>query len=146
MILENLQSQDPRGTGRETISATRLQTPLSAKAPSDVQETQRVSAPAASHSPSKAHRDAQQRYLSAKTRVFCFQAKAQQSRTIQGSGRSHLQPTTSPRMTKHAPRCENVTSRHPCWSGTVMGHQKRGTANKTKDKKSEKQTRKDNPV
>lgn len=106
----------------ETVSATGLQNPQSAHAHSEVQETHDASPSSASLGPSRAHSALWQRYLSAH-----IQAKSQQSRTIQGTGRGSLQQNTSSRMAKHAPwkRFENVTSGHPCWRGTVIGHQKR---------------------
>ncbi|XP_036044821.1 spermatogenesis-associated protein 31E1 [Onychomys torridus] len=127
MILEKLHHQDPGGTRIETVSTSRLQSPLFAHSPSEVQEMQRATAPAASHGPSKVHPDTQHRYLSTQTRAFCFQARSQKSRIIQGTGRRSLQPRTRPRMPKHAAwkRFENVAFGHPCWSGTMLGPQER---------------------
>nr|XP_021516163.1 uncharacterized protein LOC110563418 [Meriones unguiculatus] len=126
-ILEKLHHQDPGGKDIEIISATRVQCPPFAHSHSEVQETQRAPLPAASHSTAKAHPDVKQRYLSAQTRAFSFQAKTQQGRTIRGTGRGSLQPTTSPRRAKHAPwkRFKNVASGHPCWSGTMAIPQER---------------------
>ncbi|XP_040612152.1 spermatogenesis-associated protein 31E1-like [Mesocricetus auratus] len=127
MILENLHHRDPGGTRVETVSAARLQTPLFVHSPSEIQEMQRVTPPAASHGPSKAHPVTWRSYLSAQTQAFCFQARTQPSRTVRGTGRGSLHPSTSPRMHKHAPwkRFKNVVSGRPCWSGTMLGPQER---------------------
>nr|XP_042134408.1 spermatogenesis-associated protein 31E1-like [Peromyscus maniculatus bairdii] len=127
MILEKMHHQDPGGTRVETISASRLQSPLFAHSPAEVQEKQRATPPAASHGPAKVHPVPLQSYLSTQTRAFCFQAKTQKSRIVQGTGRGSLQPRTSPRMPKLAAwkRFENVASGHPCWSGTMLGPQER---------------------
>ncbi|XP_052584365.1 spermatogenesis-associated protein 31-like [Peromyscus californicus insignis] len=127
MILEKLHHRDPGGTRVETVSASRLQSPLFAHSPSEVQEMQRTTPPAASHGPAKAHPDTRQSYLSTQTRAFCFQAKTQKSRIVQGTGRGSLQPRASPRMPKHAAwkRFEDVASGHPCWSGTMPDPQER---------------------
>ncbi|KAH0516719.1 Spermatogenesis-associated protein 31 [Microtus ochrogaster] len=116
MVLEKLHHRDPGGTRVETVSTARLRSPLLAHSPSQVQVIQRAPPPAASHGPSKAHLDIGKSYLSTKTRAFCFQARAQQSRTVRGIGRSSLQPRTSPRIYKPAARMkfENMNSGHPC--------------------------------
>lgn len=55
MDLKNLHHQDPRGTRGESASAARLERALSMHSAAEVQETQRVPPPAASHVRSKAH-------------------------------------------------------------------------------------------
>ncbi|XP_026633854.1 uncharacterized protein LOC102002355 [Microtus ochrogaster] len=127
MVLEKLHHRDPGGTRVETVSTARLRSPLLAHSPSQVQVIQRAPPPAASHGLSKAHLDIGKSYLSTKTRAFCFQARAQQSRTVRGIGRSSLQPRTSPRIYKPAARMkfENMDSGHPCWSGTMLDPQER---------------------
>lgn len=95
MILERLHHQDPGGTRVETISTARLQNPLFEHSPSEVQGTQRAPPTASIHGPSKSHADPHQRYLSVQPHTFCFLAKPQQSRRLQGSGRSCLLPNTS---------------------------------------------------
>ncbi|CAH6799624.1 4931408C20Rik [Phodopus roborovskii] len=125
MILEKLHQQDPGGTRLETASGARLESPLFAHPPSEVQEMQRATPPPASHGPFKAHPVKRQRYLSSQTRAFCFQGRTQPSRTVRGTGRGSLHPSSSPRMPKHAPwkRFENVASGRPCWRGTMPGPQ-----------------------
>ncbi|CAH6799750.1 Gm906 [Phodopus roborovskii] len=127
LILEKLHHRDPGGTRVETVSAARLESPLFAHSPSEVQEMQRATPPAASHGPSQAHPIKQQRCLRSQTRAFCFQARTQPSRTVQGTGRGSLPQSSSPRMPKHAPwkRFEDMTSGHPCRSGTMLGPQER---------------------
>ncbi|KAL6075337.1 hypothetical protein STEG23_005287 [Scotinomys teguina] len=124
-ILEKLHHQDPGGTRVETVSAARLQSPLFAHSPSEVQEMQRASPPADSHGPPKAHPVTQQRYLSTRAKAYCLLARTQKRRIIHGTGRRSLQLSTSPRMPKPAAwkKFENVTSGHPCWSGTRLGPQ-----------------------
>lgn len=126
-ILEKLHHRDPGGTRVATLSSARLQGPPFAHWPSELRETQGAPPPAASHGPPKAHPDARERHLSVRTSDLCLQAKTQQGRTIQGTGRRSLQPTTSPRMANHAERerFENVASGHPCQSGTTGGPQER---------------------
>ncbi|XP_041488560.1 spermatogenesis-associated protein 31E1-like [Microtus oregoni] len=127
MVLEKLHHRDPGGTRVETVSTARLQSPLLAHSPSQVQVIQRAPPPAASHGPSKAHLDIGKSYLSTKTRAFCFQTRTQQSRTVQEIGRSSVQPRTSPRIYKPAAwmKFENMASGHPCWSGTMLDPQER---------------------
>ncbi|XP_040612150.1 spermatogenesis-associated protein 31-like [Mesocricetus auratus] len=122
VILENLHHQDPGGTRVHTLSTSKLQTPVFAHSPSEVQEMQRVTPPAASHGPSKAHPDAWQGYLNTRANAYCLQARTQHNKTIRGTGRGSLQPRTSPRISRSEPgkRFENVASRHPCWSGTMV--------------------------
>ncbi|KAL1784684.1 hypothetical protein HispidOSU_017653 [Sigmodon hispidus] len=142
MILEKLHHQDPGGTRVETVSAARLQSPLSAHSPSVVQVMQTATPPAVNHGPFKAHPDAQKSYLSTQTRAFCFQARTQQSKTVRGTGRGSLPPRTSPRMPKHEAwkKFQNVASGHPYWSGTMPSSQKRvpppvvKQANRSKEK------------
>ncbi|OBS64098.1 hypothetical protein A6R68_07366, partial [Neotoma lepida] len=116
LILEKLHHRDPGGTRVEAVSASRLQSPLFAHSPSEVQEMQRATPPAASHGPSKVHPDTRRSYV-----------RTQESRIVQGTGRGSPQPRTSPRMPKRAiwKRFENVASGHPCWSGTMQGPQER---------------------
>ncbi|KAK7802110.1 hypothetical protein U0070_006213 [Myodes glareolus] len=127
MILEKLHHRDPGGTRVEPVSTDRLRSPLFAHSPSQVQVKQRATPPAASHGLSKAHPDTRKNDLSTKTRAFCFQARTQQSRALQGTGKGNLQPRTSPRMSKHAARMrfENMAPGLPCWSGTTLGPQER---------------------
>ncbi|CAH6799791.1 Gm30302 [Phodopus roborovskii] len=122
VILENLHHRDPGGTRVETVSAARLQSPLFAHSPSDAQEMQRATAPAASHGPSKDHPEAWRSYLSTRANAYCLQAKTQQCKTIRGTGKGSLKPRTSPRIDRNEPwkMFENVASRHPYWSGTVV--------------------------
>lgn len=126
-ILEKLHHQDPGGTRVKTVSTARWQSPLFAHSPSQVQVIKRDTPPAASHGPSKAHPDTRKSYLSTKTGAFCFQARTQQSRTVQGIGRDSLQPRTSPRIYKHAARMKflNMASGHPYWSRRMLGPQER---------------------
>ncbi|XP_035313608.1 spermatogenesis-associated protein 31E1 isoform X1 [Cricetulus griseus] len=127
MILEKLHHRDPGGSRVETVPAARLQSPLFAHSPSEVQEMQRATPPAASYGPSKAHPVTLHSYLSTETQAFCFQARTQPSRTVRGTGRGILHTSTSPRMPTHAPwnRFENVVLGHPCWNVTMLGPQER---------------------
>ncbi|XP_031220249.1 spermatogenesis-associated protein 31A1-like isoform X2 [Mastomys coucha] len=117
MILENLHHQVPGGKRVESISDGRLQSALSMHSLAEVQETQRAPPPAASHGASKAHPDPWQRHLSVSQPAFCFQVKPPQSRTIQATGTSSLQPDSSPKMAKLGPqkRLTDVDSGQPCW-------------------------------
>ncbi|XP_028618925.1 spermatogenesis-associated protein 31E1-like [Grammomys surdaster] len=126
MILEKLHHQDPGGTRVATVSTARLRNSLFEHSPPEVQETQRTPPPAASHGPSKAHPDPQQRYLSAQPHATCSQAKLQQSKTLQGTGKACLLPNTSPGTARHAPwrKSEGVASGHPCCSATRVGPDK----------------------
>uniref|UniRef100_A0A8C8UEY8 SPATA31 domain-containing protein n=1 Tax=Peromyscus maniculatus bairdii TaxID=230844 RepID=A0A8C8UEY8_PERMB len=121
-ILEKLHHQDPGGTRVETVSASRLQSPLFAHSPSEVQKMQRATPAAASHGPARAHPDTWQSNLSTRAKDYCFLARTQKSRIVQGIGKGSLQPRTSPRMVRYEPwkRFENVASIHPYWSGTMV--------------------------
>ncbi|KAL1763616.1 hypothetical protein HispidOSU_005576 [Sigmodon hispidus] len=122
MILEKLHHQDPGGTRAESVSAARVQSPLSAHSSSAVLVMQTATPPAVSHGPSKAHPDTRQSNLSTRAKVYCLQARTQQSRTVRGTGRGSLQLGNSPSIVRHEPRemFENVASRHHCWSGTIV--------------------------
>ncbi|GAB1298172.1 Gene model 906, (NCBI) [Apodemus speciosus] len=105
MVLENLHHQDPGGTRVEKV-----------------QETQRTPLPAASHGALKAHPYPKQRSLSVQQPAFCFQVKPPQSRTMQETETGSLQPSSSPKMAKHAPqkRFQDVDSGQPSWRVIVI--------------------------
>jgi hypothetical protein len=100
MIPEILHHHDPGRRRVESVSAISLESAAFIHSPYKIQKIQRAPLAAASHRPSKSHPDP---WLSVQQRAFCFQAKPQQSWTIQGTERGRLQPNTSPRMAKHAP-------------------------------------------
>nr|BAE21538.1 unnamed protein product [Mus musculus] len=120
LILEKLHHQDPGGIRVETVSSSRLERPLFEHSP---QETQKAPPTAANHGPLTFHLDQQQRNQNVQPHTFCFHAKPQQNRTIQGTGRGYLQSDTSPGMGKHAPwkQSEDVPSGHSCLSATTVG-------------------------
>ncbi|XP_052590759.1 spermatogenesis-associated protein 31E1-like [Peromyscus californicus insignis] len=126
-ILEKLHHQDPGGTRIETVSASRLQGPLFAQSPSEVQEMQRATLPAASQGPLKAHPVTWKSNLITGAKAYCLLAKTQKSRIIRGIGRGSLQPRTSPRIVRHESwtMFENVATRHPYWSGTLVDPEER---------------------
>ena len=116
MVLENVHHQDPGGTRVESISNDMLESAEFTFSPEEVQETQRTLPPAASHGPSKAQTDPLQGNLSVQQPAFCFQAKHQQSTTIQCTGKGKLQPNTSPKMPTLTPwkRLKHVDTGQPC--------------------------------
>uniref|UniRef100_A0A8C8UDY9 SPATA31 domain-containing protein n=1 Tax=Peromyscus maniculatus bairdii TaxID=230844 RepID=A0A8C8UDY9_PERMB len=133
-ILEKLHHQDPGGTRIETVSASRLQSPLFAQSPSEVQDIQRTTLPAASQGPLKAHSVIWRSNLITGAKAYCLLAKTQKSRIIRGIGRGSLQPRTSPRIVRHEPwkMFDNMASRHPCWSDTMVEPEVRTPSSVTK--------------
>ncbi|KAL6075342.1 hypothetical protein STEG23_005292, partial [Scotinomys teguina] len=133
-VLEKLHHQDPGGTRVETVSAARLQSPLFAHSPSEVQEMQRASPPADSHRPPKAHPVTQLSNLSTRAKAYCLLARTQKIRIVQGVGRGSLQPSTGPRIVMHESwkMSKNVASIHPCWSGTMVDPEVRTPSSGTK--------------
>ncbi|GAB1298174.1 hypothetical protein APTSU1_001341000 [Apodemus speciosus] len=121
MILENLHHQDPGGTRLESISAARLESIEFIYSAAEVQKTQSVPPPAASHQTSKAHLDPLQRHMTVQQPAFYFQAKPQSSRTIIGTGRGIQQSNATLKMATHAPwrRLQEVVTGHPHCSVTV---------------------------
>jgi hypothetical protein len=81
----------------------------------EAQETQRAPPPAASHGATKSHPDPLPRYLSVQRPTSYFlAANPQQIRTIGGTGKGSLKPSTNPKMAKHAPQksFQEVDLRH----------------------------------
>ena len=103
MVLESLHHLDPGGTRVESISNDMLESAEFTFSPAEVQETQRTPPPAASHGAKKSHPDPLPRYLSVQRPASYFQAaNPQQIRTIGGTGKGSLKPSTNPKMAKHA--------------------------------------------
>ncbi|GAB1298176.1 Gene model 906, (NCBI) [Apodemus speciosus] len=121
-VLENLHHQDPGGTSVESISDARLESAASEHSLAEVQETQRMPPPAASPGASKVYPDPRQRSLDVQQPAFCFQVKPPQSGTMQETETGSLQPSSSPKMAKHAPqkRFQGVDSGQPCWRVIVI--------------------------
>ncbi|XP_031222932.1 uncharacterized protein LOC116088262 isoform X1 [Mastomys coucha] len=71
----------------------------------------------------RSYQDQGERYLSVQPNAVCFQAKPQQNRTIQGTGRGIMKRNTSPEMSKHTSgtMSDNVVLGHPTWSAKNLG-------------------------
>ena len=90
----------------------------------EAQETHRAPPFAASHGATKSHLDPLPKYLSVQRPACYFQAaNPQQIRTLWGTGKGSLKPSTNLKMAKHAPQknFQEVDSRHRPWCMTMEG-------------------------
>ena len=90
----------------------------------EAQETQRAPPPDSSHRVTKFNLDPLLRYLSVQRPASYFQAaNPQQIRTLWGTGKGSLKPSTNLKMAKHAPQknFQEVDSRHRPWCMTMEG-------------------------
>ena len=99
----------------ESASVVRLERAECIPSTAEAQDTQRAPPHASSHGTTKSHQDPLPRYLSVQRPTSYFlAANPQQIRTIGGTGKGSLKPSTNPKMAKHAPQksFQEVDLRH----------------------------------
>ena len=102
-VLQRLHHQDPGGTRMKSASVARPERDEFIHSTAEAQETHRAPPFAASHGATKSHLDPLPKYLSVQRPACYFQAaNPQQIRTLWGTGKGSLKPSTNPKMAKHA--------------------------------------------